>query len=92
MVHPIHTSGKAIASLVLGILTLFMGMWTAGSRSLPVFILCIVVCLFALVLGIVGRKEIAKDTAELAGARLAGWGIGLSITGPILGLVMATFG
>ena len=92
MVNAIHTSGKAIASLVLGILTLFMGMWTAGSRSLPIFILCIVLCLLALSLGIVGRKEIAKNNSELQGGGLAGWGIGMSVAGPILGLLMASIG
>lgn len=69
-----------------------MGIWTAGSRSLTVFILCMVVCLLALSLGIVGRKEIAKNHYELQGGGLAGWGIGLSVAGPILGLLIASLG
>jgi len=92
MSSSIHTSGKAIASLVLGIVTLIMGFWTAGSRSLPIFILCILVCLFALILGIIGRKEIARSGPDLQGGLLAGWGIGMSLAGPILGLILANVG
>jgi hypothetical protein len=92
MSSPGRTSGKAKASLILGIATLILGFWTAGSRSLPVFVLSIVVCLLALILGIVGRREVAKNELELHGKGLAGWGIGLSIAGPALGLALATFG
>jgi hypothetical protein len=92
MSNPVRTSGKAKASLILGIATLILGFWTAASRSLPVFILAILACVIALIFGIVGRREVAKNELELHGKGLAGWGIGLSIAGPALGLALATFG
>jgi hypothetical protein len=92
MVNPTRTSRKAIASLLLGIATLIVGFWTAGSRSLPVFVLTILICLIALILGILGRREVIKNESDLQGKGLAGCGIGMSIAGPILGLVLATLG
>jgi hypothetical protein len=85
-------SRKAIASLVMGILTLFIGLWTGGSQSLPVLVLCVGFFLVALAVGILARRDVAKSAGELQGKNLAVWGIGLSIAGPILGLVLASTG
>jgi hypothetical protein len=87
-----RTSRKAIASLLLGIATLIGGLWTAGSQSLPVFVLTIIFCLIALILGILGRREVTRSESELYGKGMAGCGIGMSIAGPILGLVLANAG
>jgi len=84
--------GKAIASLLLGIVTLIMGFWTAGSQSLPPFVLSILFCLIALILGIIGLREVTKTELELQGKVLAGWGMAFGIAGPILGLVLANAG
>jgi hypothetical protein len=92
MVTPTRTSRKAMASLLLGILTLIIGFWTGGSRSLPVFALSIFVGLIALILAIVGRREVTKSEFEVQGTGLAGWGMGMSIAGPILGVALASFG
>jgi len=92
MSNQVRTNRKAIASLILGIATLILGFWTAGSRSLPFFVSSILVCLIALILGIVTRRDIAKSRVELYGKGLAGWGIGMSIAGPALGVALASLG
>ena len=92
MVSPMRTSRKALASLLLGSATLFMGLLTGASQSLPIFLLCIFICLMALILGILGRWQVAKSESELQGKGLASCGIGMSLAGPILGLIFANMG
>jgi hypothetical protein len=92
MATPTRFSGKAMVSLFLGIAALILGIWTAGSRSLPVFALSILVGLIALILAIVSRREVFKSDFELQGKGMAGWGMGMSIAGPILGVALASFG
>ena len=81
-----------MTSLLLGIATLIIGFWTGGSRSLFIFALSILVGLIAFILAIFGRREVAKSDFELQGKGMAGWGMGMSIAGPLLGVALASFG
>jgi hypothetical protein len=73
-VQPTKNSGMAIASLVLGIL----GLVCCG---------CGVFSIAALVLGHLGKKEIAESNGTKTGAGLAQAGFILGIVGVVLGVL-----
>jgi hypothetical protein len=76
-------NGKAIASLICGIIGLVLIFFTGGSCSLAGFILGIV----AIILGIKAKKEIKANPTAFTGAGFATGGTIMGVVALILGIL-----
>jgi hypothetical protein len=81
-------SKGAVAAFLSGILSLSSGFLAQVTDDdffligIPVFFL------LALILGIKGRRAIARNPGQLRGKALAGWGMGLPVGGICLGFLL----
>ena len=76
---PPHNSGKATASLILGIVGLLLGF-------------TVVIPVLAIIFGVRGRKEIDRSQGAITGRGKATTGLVLGIIGLVLGGVLITVG
>lgn len=74
--RPSKRSGKANASLVVGMLSILLWM-----TFFPAII--------AIVLGLLARAEIRRANGDLGGSRVAGWGLALGLVSLVGGAVVA---
>jgi hypothetical protein len=83
-----RTSRAARASLVLGLLCLFFGLMAVFTLA-PVLALGVFVFFLpALVLGIVAYVRIHRNAGWLHGEGIASWGIGATIAGALVSLMI----
>lgn len=73
---PPKNSALAITSLVLGILSVIPCCWGCGVFGIA-----------AIVLGVLGKKEIAESNGAKTGAPLAQWGFILGIVGLVVSVI-----
>ena len=87
-----RTSGKAKASLYLGLASTLLGILALFSRFYPLLVLIALTTAAAIVLGVSSKRRIRASGGVLVGSGLATNGMVLSVAGPVLGfLLMPSF-
>lgn len=83
-----RTSGKTLAALAAGLLSLACGLFALGSGSDLFLVAVVILGDLAFLLGIRGRIEIGRSEGRLRGKALAGWAMGIPTGGFALGFLL----
>ncbi len=86
-----RSSGKAKASLYLGLLCLLLGILTLFSQFYPFLILIILAAVSALILALRSKRQIRASGGELVGSGFATSGVILSVAGVVVGFLLMPF-
>jgi hypothetical protein len=87
-VPSVRTSGKATASLILGFLSFGSGVLAVVLDFYPLVLGVVVFFLLAVVFGLLGWRDIKRSGGQLGVPSWAGWGIGTSVAGILLGFLV----